>query len=107
MKEESHKKVQKIRMVQNGPLYLSVKKNSGGQREEGHGVVHHLQQEHHQSMKERSHKKVQKIRMVQNGPPYLSVKKKFRWTARGRTWGSSPSSARTSSKHEGGVPQKS
>ena len=25
------------------------KKKSGGQREEGHGVVHHLQQEHHQS----------------------------------------------------------
>ena len=84
-------------MVQNGPPYLSVKKNSGGQREEGHGVVHHLQQEHHQSMKERSHKKVQKIRMVQNGPPYLSVKKKFRWTARVRTWSSPPSSARTSS----------
>ena len=40
-------------------------------------VVHHLQQEHHQSMKEGSHKKVQKIKMVQNGPPYLSVKKKF------------------------------
>ena len=49
------------------------------------------------SMKEGSHKKVQKIRMVQNGPPYLSVKKKFRWTARGRTWSSPPSSARTSS----------
>ena len=46
MKEGSHKKVQKIRMVQNGPPYLSIKKkNSGGQREEGHGVVHHLQQE--------------------------------------------------------------
>merc|ERR1719414_1393468 len=58
-------------------------------------------------MKEGSHKKVQKIRMVQNGPPYLSVEKKFRWTARERTWSSSPSSARTSSKHEGGVPQKS
>ena len=28
-------------------------------------------------------------------------------TARGRTWSSPPSSARTSSKHEGGVPQKS
>ena len=26
---------------------------------------------------------------------------------RGRPWSSSPSSARTSSKHEGGVPQKS
>ena len=45
--------------------------------------------------------------MIQNGPPYFSVKKKFRWTARGRTWSSSPSSARTSSKHEGAVPQKS
>ena len=69
---------------------------SGGQREEGHGVVHHLQQEHHQSMKEGFHKKVQKIRMVQNGHPYLSIKKKFRWTARGRTGSSPPSSARTS-----------
>merc|ERR1712173_498375 len=37
----------------------------------------------------------------------LSIKKKLRWTARGRTWSSSPSSAGTSSKHEGGVPQKS
>ena len=77
MKEESHKKVLRVRKCQNDPPYLSVKKNSGGQREEGHGVVHHLQQEHHQSMKEGSHKKVQKIRMVQNGPPYLSVKKKI------------------------------
>jgi hypothetical protein len=51
-------------MVQNGPLYLSVKKKSVGQQEEGHGVVHHLQQEHHQSMKEWYYKKVQKIRMV-------------------------------------------
>ena len=51
------------------------KKNSGGQREEGHGVVHHLQKEHHQRMKEGSHKKVQRIRMVQNSSPYLSVKK--------------------------------
>ena len=49
MKEGSHKKVQKIRMVQNGPPYLFIKKNSGGQQEEVHGVVHHLQQEHHQS----------------------------------------------------------
>ena len=49
MKEGSHKKVQKIRIVQNGPPYLSIKKKSGGQQEEGHGVVHHLQQEHHQS----------------------------------------------------------
>merc|ERR1719158_931602 len=71
MKEGSHKKVQKIRMDQNGPPYLSVTKKISG----GHRVVHHLQQEHHQSMKEGSHKKVQKIRMVRNGPPYLSVKK--------------------------------
>ena len=39
--------------------------------------------------------------------PTCPPKKKFRWTARLRTWSSSPSSARTSSKHEGGVPQKS
>ena len=49
MKEGSHKKVQKVRMVQNGQPNLSVKKNLGGQREEGHGVVHHIQREHHQS----------------------------------------------------------
>ena len=30
------------------PLYLSVK-NEGGQQEEGHGVVYHVQGEHHQS----------------------------------------------------------
>ena len=36
-------------MVQNGPTNLSVKKKiEGGQREGGHGVVHHLQQEYHQ-----------------------------------------------------------
>ena len=64
-------------MVQNGPPYMSVKKISVGQQEEGHGVVHYLQQEHHESMKEPSHKKVQKIRLVQNDPPYLSVKKRF------------------------------
>ena len=96
MKVGSHKKVQKIRMDQNGPPYLSVtKKISGGQREEGHRVVHHLQQEHHQSMKEGSHNKVQKARMVQNGPPYFSIIKNFKWTARVRTLSSPPSSART------------
>ena len=45
--------------------------------------------------------------MVQNGSPYLSVKKNLRWTVRGRSWSSSQSSARISSKYEGGVPQKS
>jgi len=58
-------------------------------------------------MKEWFNKKGQKIRMVQNGPPYLSVKKKIRWTARLSTWSSPSFSARTLSKHEGVVPQKS
>ena len=58
------------------PPTCPSKKKSGGQQEEGHGVVHHLQQEHYQSMKEWFNKKGQKIRMVQNGPPYLFVKKK-------------------------------
>ena len=52
----------------------------------------------------------QKSSENKNGPewsPLLVCQKKFRWTARGRTWSSSPSSARTSSKHEGAVPQKS
>ena len=49
MKEESHNKTQRVRKVQNGPPYMSGKKISGGQREEGHGVVHHVQGEHHQS----------------------------------------------------------
>ena len=38
--------------------------------------------------------------MVQNGPEWstlLVCQKKFRWTSRGRTWSSPPSSARTSS----------
>ena len=39
--------------------------------------------------------------------PTTCLSKKFRWTVRGRTWSSSPSTARTTSKHEGGVPQKS
>ena len=51
------------------------KKISGGQQEEGHGVVHHLQQEHYQSMKEWFNKKGRKIRMVHYGSPYLSSKK--------------------------------
>ena len=57
------------------PTCPSQKKISGGQREEGHGVVHHFQQEHHQNMKEVSNKKVQKVSKFQNGPHYLSVKK--------------------------------
>ena len=40
MKEESHNKTQRVRKVQ---------KISGGQREEAHGVVHHVQGEHNQS----------------------------------------------------------
>ena len=65
MKEGSHKKIQKIRMDQNALPYLSVtKKISGGQREEVHGVVHHLQQEHHQSMKEGSHTKTQRVKLT-------------------------------------------
>ena len=39
----------KVRKFQNVPPYLSVKKISGGQQEEGQGVVHHLQREHHQA----------------------------------------------------------
>ena len=39
MKEGSQKK----RKVQNSPPYLSIKNKSGGQQEEGHGVVHHVQ----------------------------------------------------------------
>ena len=31
------------------PSTYPANKNSGGQREEGHGVVHHVQGEHHQS----------------------------------------------------------
>jgi hypothetical protein len=57
------------------PPTCPSKKKSGGQRDLVHGVVHHFQREHYQSMKEWFHKKVQKIRMVQNGSPYLSVKK--------------------------------
>ena len=41
--------IQGVRKVQNGPPYMSGEKISGGQREEGHWVVHHVQGEHHQS----------------------------------------------------------
>ena len=82
MKDGSHKKSKKVRKLCNGPLYLPAKKIGDGQQEEGHGEVHHLKQEHYQSMKEGSHKKVQKIRMVQNGQPYLSVKKKIQVDSR-------------------------
>ena len=69
------------------PPTCPSKKNSCGQREEGHGVVHHLQQEHHQRMKEGSDKKVQKTRMVQNGPPYLSIKKKIQLDSESKDMG--------------------
>ena len=49
MKVGSHNNTLRLRMSHNGPPYLSIKKNSGGQREVGHGVVHHVQREHHQS----------------------------------------------------------
>ena len=49
MKEGSHNKTQRVRKVQNIPTYLSSKKISGGQQEEGHGVAHHVQWEDHQS----------------------------------------------------------
>ena len=42
MKEGSHNKPQRVRRVQSGPPYLSSKKISGVQREEGHGLVHHV-----------------------------------------------------------------
>ena len=45
MKEGSHNKTQIVRTSKKGPPYLSSKNNSGGQREEGHGVVHHVQGE--------------------------------------------------------------
>ena len=47
MKEGSHKKTQRVRKIQNGKC--KAKNISGGQREVGHGVVHHVQWEHHQS----------------------------------------------------------
>ena len=49
MKEGSPNKPQRVRKVQSGPPYLSSQKISGGQQEEGHGVVHRVQWEHHQS----------------------------------------------------------
>ena len=42
MKEGSHNKTQRVRKVQNGPPTCAAN-ISGGQREEGHGVVHHVQ----------------------------------------------------------------
>ena len=49
MKEGSHDQTQRVKLTQNGPLYLSSQNNSDGQQEEGHGVVHHVQGEHHQT----------------------------------------------------------
>ena len=49
MKECSGKKPQKIKVAQNYPLDSSSQKNlPGGQREQGHGVVLHVQEEVHQ-----------------------------------------------------------
>ena len=47
MKDESHNKTQRVREVQNGLPYLSGKNISGGQQEQGHGVLHHVQGQHH------------------------------------------------------------
>ena len=49
MKEGSHNKTQRVKLSQSGPPTCPAIKNSGGQREEGHGIVHHVQCEHHQS----------------------------------------------------------
>ena len=49
MKECSGKKVQKIKVAQNDPLDSSSQKNGpGGQREQGRGVVLHVQEEVYQ-----------------------------------------------------------
>ena len=49
MKECSGKKVQKIKVAQNYPLDSSSQKNlPGGQREQGHGAVLHVQEEVYQ-----------------------------------------------------------
>ena len=42
MKEGSHNKSHRVRKVQNGPPTCPAKKISGGQQEEGQGVVHHV-----------------------------------------------------------------
>ena len=49
MKEGSYNKTQRLKLTHYGTPYLPIKKNSGGQQEKGHGVVHHVQGEHHQS----------------------------------------------------------
>ena len=49
MKKRSHNQTQRVKKFQNGPLYLSGQKNAGGQLKEGNGVVHHVQEEHHQT----------------------------------------------------------
>ena len=49
MKECSDKKVQKVKVAQNDPLDSSSQKNwPGGQREQGCGVVLHVQEEVYQ-----------------------------------------------------------
>jgi len=41
------KKTQRVRKFQDGLPYFSIKKNSDGQEEEGHRVVHHFHFSHH------------------------------------------------------------
>ena len=49
MKECSGKKVQKVKVSQNDPVYQSTpKKFPGGQQDQGHGVVLHVQEEVYQ-----------------------------------------------------------
>ena len=49
MMEMFNNKTQRVNVTQYDPNYLLSTKKTGGQREEGHGVVHHIQGEYHQT----------------------------------------------------------
>ena len=49
MKETYNNKTQRVNVTQYDPNYLLSTKKTGGQREEGHGVVHHIHGEYHQT----------------------------------------------------------
>ena len=61
MKEASNKITQRVRATQNDPLHLISTKKPGGQQEEEHGLVQHVQLEHY-------HRKVLRVRVIVNGP---------------------------------------
>ena len=86
MKECSGKKVLIVKVAQNDPLDSSSQKNwPGGQRDQGRGVVLHVQEEVYQSTLTFRRRVA---RYLEWSPLPIQPRRLTRWTVRTRTWGS-------------------